>query len=87
MKKRGVRRPKQRPPNDSTIIPDKGLLFVTSMARAVYCTHTFIIKLHDRFVDTGKTQRLSVFLSAQGALAGRSMHQQSLDCCGLYQAP
>lgn len=37
MKKSGVRRPKQRPPRLRTMIPDRGLLFVTSMALTVYC--------------------------------------------------
>ena len=36
MKNSGVRRPKQRPPRLRTMIPDRGLLFVTSMALTVY---------------------------------------------------
>ncbi len=54
MKKSGVRRPKQRPPSDSTMIPDKGLLFATSMARAVYCTHmlTFSLVICRHMQDT-----------------------------------
>ena len=44
MKNSGVRRPKQRPPSDSTITPARGLLLVTSMALTQYCTHQHTLR-------------------------------------------